>query len=136
MSIRITLPGEPQGKERPRFGHGRIYTPAKTRAYETALALAAKVAMRHRAPLKGPLYVELNAVFAVPSSWPSHRCEVALAGEVKPIGKPDVDNILKMIDGLAGIVFVNDAQIVQAFVQKRYGESPMLSIEVGSALTA
>ena len=64
--IVIELPGEPRGKGRPRSriargGAGQqfvaVYTDAKTRAYEKALAWAGKAAMGGRKPLLGPLAV-------------------------------------------------------------------------------
>ena len=50
--IVFTVPGEPQGKGRPRIGrvgqHARMFTPAKTVAYEGLVALAAQEAMQGR----------------------------------------------------------------------------------------
>ena len=52
---------------------------------------------------------------------------------VRPTGAPDVDNMLKVIDGLHGIVFENDSQIVEAKISKCYGENPLLRIEISEA---
>ncbi len=140
MTITITLFGKPMGKERPRSHVAwtrqdqpfiAVYTPKATRDYETALALAGKVAMRGRPPLEGPLAIEIDAIFPVPPSWPMKRRDAALAGIVRPTGRPDADNVLKSaLDGLANVVFRNDSQIVRAVVEKRYGERPMLFVEV------
>ena len=46
------------------------------------------------------------------------------------IKKPDCDNLLKCVDALNQIVFVDDRQIVRAIVAKRYGERPCLKIEI------
>jgi Holliday junction resolvase RusA-like endonuclease len=137
--IVVELPGEPRGKGRPRSRIARgkagqqfvaVYTDAETRAYEKALAWAGKAAMGPREPLLGPLAVAVEAVMGVPASWSRPKRNKALAGIVRPTGSPDVDNILKVIDGLHGVVFENDSQVVEAKVTKRYGEEPMLRVEV------
>ncbi len=138
--ITIVLPGSPKGQGRPRSHivktrDGRqfiaVYKDAASRTYEEALALTAKTVMKSRPPLEGPLVVEVDAIFAVPPSWSMKQRDAALAGVVRPIGRPDIDNVLKsVLDGLANVVFRNDSQIVLATVEKRYGERPMLFIEV------
>ena len=50
--IKITLPGEPRGKGRPRFGNGRTYTPDATRRYEDALRKVASEEARGRRPME------------------------------------------------------------------------------------
>ena len=140
--IVVELPGEPRGKGRPRSriargGAGQqfvaVYTDAKTRAYEKALAWAGKAAMGGRKPLLGPLAVTVDAVFGVPRSWSRRERDAALAGVRRPTGAPDCDNVFKTIDALQGIVFANDSQIVEARITKRYGEEPMLRVEVRPA---
>ena len=141
--IVVTLRGEPRGKGRPRSRIARtkggqpfiaVYTDSETRAYEKALGLAGKVAMGAREPLAGPLAVAVDAVMGVPASWSRPKRDKALAGVLRPTGAPDCDNILKNIDGLHGIVFENDSQIVAAKIAKRYGEEPMLRVEVDVAV--
>ncbi|PQM05684.1 RusA family crossover junction endodeoxyribonuclease, partial [Pseudomonas aeruginosa] len=50
--VMFTVPGEPQGKGRPRIGrvgaHARMFTPAKTVAYEGLVAMAAQEALAGR----------------------------------------------------------------------------------------
>ena len=137
--IVVELPGEPRGKGRPRSRIAcskagqqfvAVYTDAETRAYEKALAWAGKVAMGARKPLLGPLAVAVEAVMGVPASWSRPKRDSALAGVLRPTGAPDVDNILKVIDGLHGICFENDSQVVEAKITKRYGERPGLHIEI------
>ena len=147
--IVVELPGEPRGKGRPRSRIAgskvggqqfvAVYTDAKTRAYEKALAWAGKAAMGPRKPLLGPLAVTVEAVFGVPRSWSRPKRDGALAGILRPTGAPDVDNVLNVIDGLHGICFENDSQVVEAKITKRYGEEPMLRVEIApteSPLTA
>jgi Holliday junction resolvase RusA-like endonuclease len=136
--ITVILRGDPQGKGRPRsriMATGRkqfiqVYTPAETRAYEKALGLAGRVAMGRRSPLEGPLEVTVVAIMRVPSSWSIKKRDAALAGALWPTGTPDWDNLAKVVDGLNGVVWLDDKQIVCGRVEKRYGEHPMLKIEV------
>ncbi len=139
MTATIVLYGEPMGKGRPRSRVAwtkqdrpfvAVYTPTETRKYETALAMAGKVAMGNRPPLEGPLTIEIDAIFAVPQSWSQKRRDAALAGVVRPTGRPDLDNVYKMVDALNGVVWRDDSQVVQATVRKVYGERPMLFVEV------
>lgn len=129
MSLRITVPGKPQGKGRARFGNGRTYTPAKTVAYEGLIALAGQDAMDGSPPSERPVYLIVNAYFGFPKSWSQKR------RREKPIhwhtARPDGDNILKAVgDGLNGIAWRDDSQIVMAKVAKQYGETPRLEIIV------
>jgi Holliday junction resolvase RusA-like endonuclease len=119
--LTIFLPGPPRGKGRPRFGKGRTYTDAKTVDYETRLAFAAQQEIGPRwAPLTGPLRVTVTACFEVPKSWTKGRRCSACSGGERPTGKPDADNVLKMLDALNGVVWVDDAQIVSATIHKVY----------------
>lgn len=128
--IKITLPGEPRGKGRPRFGNGRTYTPDATRRYEDALRKVASEEARGRRPMEGPLSVSIEARMPIPTSWRIRAKEAARAGDVRPTGKPDADNLMKVIDALNGIVWRDDSQIVEARVVKIYSEKPALVIDV------
>lgn len=137
--IRFELHGEPFGWQRsgvriikPRHGKqfATLYTPAETRAYQHALALAAKVAMRSAEPLSGPLKLVVTAFMGVPRSWSKKKRDAALAGSIRPTGKPDFDNLGKQVDALKSIVWVDDAQVVDARVVKLYDEKPRLRIEI------
>ena len=47
----------------------------------------------------------------------------------KPVKKPDVDNILKIVmDGLNGIAYPDDKQITDAHVKKRYSSEPRVEV--------
>lgn len=96
------------------------YTPAQTRAFEHAVAVQSLAAWR-RGPTRFPVRVEINAYVAIPASWPIWRAEAAVNGRILPTGKPDSDNITKSIlDGMNGIVYVDDAQVVTSAFAKRY----------------
>jgi len=131
--IRFTLAGAAVGKQRVRFvrATGRAFTPEKTVNYEGRLAHAAQQAMAGRPPLEGPVAVEANIYVAVPASKSKKWKAAALAGEIRPTTKPDIDNVIKSAaDGLNLIVWIDDSQIVQLQTAKFYSEAPRLEIAV------
>jgi Holliday junction resolvase RusA-like endonuclease len=130
----ITVPGQPVGKGRPRVTiKGHMFTPEKTARYENLLALAAQEAMGGLPPLDGPLSLVLKARMAVPSSWSQKKRAAALDGSLMPIGRPDLDNIIKVVDGFAGIVWTDDSRIVEITASKVYSDTPALVVEVRDA---
>lgn len=141
-TIVITLAGAPEGKGRPRFRafQGRkgqvfasAYTPAKTRKYEDALRFAAQQVMGKRAPLACPVSIVVHADMPVPASWSEKKRQAALRGEILPTTKPDWENIAKTLDAFNQVVFVDDKQVVDGRVIKRYSEKPLLRVEVARA---
>lgn len=133
--VQFLVPGEPVGKGRPRIGrvggHARMFTPQKTVSYEGLIALAGTEAMAGRTLLEGAVMVEMRIVLPVPASKSKKFKAQALAGEIFPTKKPDMDNVIKAIyDGLNGVVWKDDVQVVDAFVRKRYGEVPGVHVRI------
>ena len=131
----FTVPGEPQGKGRPRIGrvgtHARMFTPAKTVAYEGLVALAAQEAMQGREMITGPVLIELHILHGVPQSMSKKRKAQALAGELLPMKKPDTDNVLKAIcDGCNGVVWRDDVQATDGAFRRRYSETPGVRVRI------
>lgn len=129
--IEIVLLGQPRGKERPRGTKtGRFYTAPKTRDYEMMLRTAAAEVMGNRPPLDFALHMDLRVVMPIAQSWPKKRQAAARAGTELPTKKPDLDNIMKMIDALNMVVWIDDSQIVSTNILKIYGDKPGLWISV------
>ncbi len=135
--VSFVIPGPPQGKGRARATRtGRMYTPARTVAYESLVALAGQAAMAGAQPWSGPVALDLVAVHPIPASWSRKRRQEAETGLRKPMGKPDLDNVAKAIaDGLNGIVWRDDAQIVRLTIGRQYGSTPAVHV-VAAALGA
>ena len=126
--ITITLLGEPKGKGRGRAtvskktGRAFVYTPAATVSYEASLKHAASKEMGARPPFDKAVSVEVTAQFLPPRSWSQKKQQAALRGEVFPTVRPDLDNAVKAIfDAFNKVVWRDDALVVRATVQKRYG---------------
>lgn len=136
IPLEFTVPGQPQGKGRPRAGktfggHVRLYTPEKTVAYEGLVAYAAQAAMAGRALFAGPVALELSMFHQVPQSWSKKRQAMALVGEILPTVKCDADNCLKaVLDALNGVAWKDDVQVVCLSVAKRYDEVPRVVVRV------
>jgi Holliday junction resolvase RusA-like endonuclease len=129
LSVTFVVPGQPQGKGRPRVGkigaHARMFTPAKTVAYEGLIAHEARVAMAGGPLMAGACACRVAIDCQVPASWSGKKQRMALAGEVFPTTKPDADNVLKAIfDGCNGVVFKDDVQVIDVNVRKRYSATP------------
>lgn len=132
--IEFTIPGQPQGKGRPRVGRvgaqARMFTPAKTVAYEGLIAHAAQSAMAGRPMLDGPVAVELELRCQVPASWSKKKQAQALAGELLPTTKPDIDNVVKAVfDGCNGVLWRDDVQAYRLSVVKRYSATPCVEVK-------
>lgn len=123
--IQFTIPGAPVGKGRPRMTRsGHAYTPAQTRNREAYVKLLATEAMAGAPPLDGPVSVAVEIRCAVPASWPKGRRAEALVGRIRP-GKPDLDNVLKLVlDAMNGVVVLDDKQVAEAAAMKRYDVLP------------
>lgn len=135
MVIDFTVPGQPQGKGRARIGKvgafARMFTPAKTVAYEGLIAHAAHQAMAGRPLLEGTVSVSMHIDCQIPSSWSAKKRAQALVGSVYPTTKPDADNVIKAIyDGLNGVLWHDDAQVVEGHQLKRYSATPGVRVVV------
>lgn len=131
--IEIVLTGAPMGKQRvKRGGAGHAYTPERTVSFEGRLALAAQGVMAGRPLLTGPLALGLWSLWPIPKSATQKFRVAALSGVERPTKKPDIDNILKLIDGFNGVVWADDAQIVSAEAHKVYSDRPMFVVRVWS----
>lgn len=121
--LTFTLPGTPVAKGRPRFtATGRAYTDAKTKAAEKSiLAVYLISGGKERRPHEGPVTVDITATFTPPESWPKWKRELAFEGDWPHLTKPDFDNLMKTIDGLNGVAWVDDSQIIAGHCVKRYG---------------
>jgi Holliday junction resolvase RusA-like endonuclease len=57
--------------------------------------------------------------------------EQARAGLLLPAGRPDVDNLAKLaMDALNGVFWIDDAQIADLTVTKRYRDTPGTSVSI------
>ena len=127
--------GEPVGKGRPRFARRgnfvSTYTPEKTKTYEDEIRMMARAAMGSSEPLDTPMTVAIYIRVGIPASYSKQKRKDALSGVLKPMKKPDLDNIAKChLDAVQGIIMLNDNQVVNLHVTKVYAETPAVEVMV------
>ncbi len=138
--FRMEVSGSPRGVGRPNSRvvtnkkTGRTYavhyTPRTTRIEASVIRLAAQEAMGDRPLFTGALELKYVAYVAVPKSASKKKQMEMLAAVALPTKKPDFDNIAKFIDSLKQVVFVDDAQVTDAHIWKRYSDRPRVVIEL------
>lgn len=132
--IKLTFDFPPVAQARPRatrFGKGiRLYDPKQVHVYKAQLAQSAQF-MYHDEPLDGPLKVTIRFFRNVQQSDSKKKQRQKAQGIIKPIVKPDLDNYVKStLDGLNGILWVDDNRIVELNTSKNYSDHPRIEIEV------
>ena len=129
MVIDFTIPGEPKGKGRPRFGKGHAYTPDVTENYESYIKLCCARAARTPFPPSSRIKMEIHAYYGIPSSAPKYKRIAMANGDILPTKKPDIDNVAKIVcDALNGLAYKDDKQIVEMYVRKRYSGNPRVEV--------
>ena len=130
--IRLTIPGVPVAKQRARVTRrGFAFTPAKTVHYETYIQELFAVQYPGFRPMAGPLGLKIWAYFPIPKGTSKRTRELMEAGFIRRDKRPDWDNLGKAVsDALNGLAYVDDGQIVSAFIEKRYSERPRLEVEL------
>jgi len=101
--IRIEVEGNPVPKQSTRFvsANGRVgaYAPARVKAWQELVGLRGKEAMAGRPPIDGKIRVSICLFVERDNS--------------------DLDNLTKgILDGLQGVVYLNDKQVVELRVRK------------------
>jgi Holliday junction resolvase RusA-like endonuclease len=137
--MQFHIDGEPVPKGRPKFtsiaGFMRTYTPRKTVDYELTVRAAAKAAMGPTDLLETPVGVYLYIRLPIPKSHSKKRKDACLSGQEKPIKKPDIDNLAKSIlDGMNGVVWKDDSQIVSLHITKVYASESGVDILIKEEL--
>jgi Holliday junction resolvase RusA-like endonuclease len=127
--IKFTIPGEPVAKGRPRVTKtGIAYTPKKTKDYET-LVQEIYFSTFGQTMFTEPLTMHINAYFKIPKTASKKKKEQMLQGIIRPVKKPDCDNIVKSIaDALNNIAYEDDKQLVRVSIDKFYSDTPRAEV--------
>lgn len=133
--IKFTIPGQPVPKQRPKFARrGRFistYTPERTVNFESLVAHSAMVAMAGKELIDSAVYLELDIRLKIPESWSKKKRQSAIDGSLYHTSRYDIDNITKSCcDGMNGVVWIDDGQVVESKQRKRYSETPGVDVIV------
>ena len=132
MEKRLAMTIEPKPKERPRAamigGHARIFTPKKTEEYEQDIRKA-WIRANGETPADGPLRAKIYFGLPIPKSETKAKKLQMVLRQVFPVKRPDLDNLVKaVLDGLNGVAYQDDCQIVTMISKKNYSEVPYVRI--------
>lgn len=125
---------EPVEQARPRaVRRGKrigMYDPPKVSKFKRELRQLAKNRFGDD-PLDGELSVEIKFYRSIQKSLSKKERDRRLSGEHRPIVKPDLDNYVKStLDALNGVLWTDDARIVELHAFKYYSVSPRIEVVV------
>lgn len=133
--MKIVFNIEPQQQERPRAtGRGkfiRMYDPPKTAKFKRELKQLARLEMQGKDKFDSAISVTIRFFRRVQKSISKREHARRTKGHVRPIVKPDLDNYIKStLDALNGVIWTDDAAIVELNTSKWYADDPRIEIEV------
>ncbi len=77
--------------------------------------------------------MRIKAYYSIPVSVSKKRQQAMAAGEIRPVKKPDADNIIKVVaDALNQVAYRDDADIVTVSLVKFYSRQPRIEVEIES----
>lgn len=129
MEIKLTIPGPPKGKQRPRIcrvnGRSMAYTPKETIEYERLVRASYTAVFKVKFERNLPIEISILALYSVPKYVSRKTKELMLNGRLFLTKKPDADNIIKVIlDALNGLAYRDNVQICRVYFEKMYAEIP------------
>lgn len=137
MLIQFVVSGQPVGKGRPRFSkrgnYVHTYTPDKTKSYEGEVLMSyINVAGADKGFAAGiPVGMTVRLYYKIPKGVSKAKRQKMLNGEIRPLVKPDVDNVIKCLcDALNGIAWADDNQVANVWASKFYSDNPRAEISI------
>ena len=126
--IKLVIYGEPVAQGRPRFArvgkYVHTYDPQKSKNYKQLVRFWVTQQLKKIEgfkPLEKALYVDLTFWLPIPISWSKKKRIDADNCIIRPIVKPDTDNIVKSVtDSCNGLLWVDDSIITDLHARKRY----------------
>ncbi len=132
MHLMFTVPGKPKAKQRARTTRGGTFTPKPTVLYENHV----KACFTQKYPDWKP--TDLDITLAVIAYWPIPKSgrtkawrEEAETETIRRNITPDWDNVGKIVsDALNNIAWIDDKQITDCTIRKRYSPRPRLEVSI------
>lgn len=133
MTYEFEVPGKVIGKGRPRLNSytGVVYTPTKTKDYETLVEQYFLLKYPRFKALEGRIKVNIIAYFSIPKTTKKSDINEMLENNISPTKKPDIDNIVKVVlDSMNKFAFKDDNQITKLEVEKKYALEDKVHIKI------
>ncbi len=133
MVVKFIVLGTPTAKGRPRMTRqGHTYTPQKTVMYENLVRLEyQRQCGSFQFDRDALLDVRMIAYYPIPKSVSQKKRQMMADHRIRPMKRPDVDNVCKSIlDSLNQIAYHDDAQVVDCQVRKFYGDTPKVVVTI------
>lgn len=133
MIYEFEVPAKIIGKGRPRLNSytGQVYTPTRTRDYESLVEQYFLLKYPRYKSIEGRAKVSITAFFEVPKSTSKVQKEQMLGNSISPTKKPDIDNIVKIVlDSMNKFAFKDDTQITKIEVEKLYANEEKLYVKI------
>ncbi len=133
--IEFVVWGNVRGKGRPKFTrvgkYVRTYTDKETVSYENLVKLSYLEQSKIKYMEDEALSVSIKIFQQIPKSTSKKKANEMLMGVIRPNKKPDPDNVIKAIlDGLNGVAFRDDSQIVHLDCDKYYSNEPRVEVKI------
>lgn len=128
----LTFIIDPRAASRPRVtNQGRVYAHPKDTAHKKELLtmIAEMLDLEKFDIIEGEILV--NAVVYRPFYSKLNKAEKLLAelGYIKPVNKPDWDNLAKLpLDAFEGKLYTNDSQVTTGLLEKRFSIEPRIEL--------
>lgn len=131
VRLYIHIPFKPLAQKRHRHTHtGRTYDPCSQQKHEF-LKLCMQQSIPPRDAPACPIQCTLCFQFARPKSHCTSKGTLKKTAPVLHVYKPDADNLAKFVlDALNGHYYVDDSQIYELRVQKKYSDDNSVKIEL------
>ena len=133
MIYEFEVPGKVIGKGRPRLNSytGVVYTPTRTKDYESLVEQYFLLKYPRFKALEGRLKVSIIAYFSIPKTTKKADINEMLENNISPTKKPDIDNIVKSIlDSMNKFAFKDDNQITKLEVEKKYAIEDKVYVKI------
>lgn len=133
--IKFVVEGEPKGKGRHRMANGQAYTPDGTLLYENLIKWMYRQQCRgYKFPDDAQLDVRIIAYYGIPKSKPKKTQKLMENHTLRPLKKPDADNVVKVfLDALNKLAWKDDTQVVDIQVRRFYSYEPRVVVSIQEA---
>ena len=125
----LTIPGKPYPLKRARrASFGGMFDPKENTVAKKLVAQVARLSIK--SPIEGP--VRLCAVFYFQRPKAHYGKTLKASAPIYHTQRPDVDNLIKtVLDGLNGIAWKDDAQVVEVSGMKMWSlDAPLTDVTI------